>query len=68
MEFYDLTKTVREQRYQDIQNDILQDMRQDDLTLSTAYFDDSDTYIRKAAYLGVGKIFKQKQIDIDALY
>ena len=67
MGFYDLPKAEREKCCQDIQNDILRGLRQGDFTVSTAYFNDSDTYIRKAAYLGAGKIFKQKQIDTNTI-
>jgi hypothetical protein len=56
--FYDLSKAEREQRYKDIQNDIARDLQGNDYTVTDAYFDDADTYVRKAAYLGVGRLFK----------
>jgi len=59
MGFYDLSKTEREQKYKDIQNNILNDLQSDEYTATAAYFNDADTYIRKAAYLGVGRLFKQ---------
>ena len=49
MSFYDLSKTEREQKYKGIQNDIASDLRQGEFSVITAYFDDADTYIRKAA-------------------
>jgi hypothetical protein len=59
MGFYDLSKSEREQKYQDIQDDILRGLLQGESDRTAVYFDDADTYIRKAAYLGVGKIYKQ---------
>jgi len=58
MGFYDLAKTEREQRYRDIQADIALDLQNGELSVIAAYFDDADTYIRKAAYLGVGRLYK----------
>jgi len=59
MGFYDLSKTERDQKYKDIQDDILRGLTTGDVTMLAAYFDDTDTYIRKAAYLGIGRIYKQ---------
>ncbi|MDR0766999.1 MAG: HEAT repeat domain-containing protein [Methanosarcinales archaeon] len=67
MGFYDLTKTEREQKYKDIQSDILRGLQNGDFSVTAAYFDDTDTYIRKAAYLGVGKIHKQKLAPIETI-
>ena len=58
MGFYDLSKAEREQRYRDIQADIARDMEKGRFSVAAAYFDDADTYIRKAAYLGVGRLYK----------
>lgn len=58
MSFYDLSKSEREQKYLDIQNDILTGLIQGKHSTVVRYFNDSDTYIRKAAYLGVGRIYK----------
>ena len=60
MGFYDLPKADREQKYKDIQDDILRCLISDDHAIAAAYFNDADTYIRKAAYLGVGRIYKQE--------
>ena len=67
MSFYDLSKTEREQKYKGIQNDIASGLHQGEFSVTTAYFDDADTYIRKAAYLGVGKLFKQKNTLINTI-
>lgn len=58
MSFYDLSKAQRIQKYADIQNDILNGLIQDDISSIYKYFDDEDTYIRKAGYLGIGRLYK----------
>jgi len=60
MGFYDLTKLEREQKYKDIQSYILRGLTGDDFSMTISYFDDGDTYIRKAAYLGIGRMFKSE--------
>lgn len=62
MSFYTLSKTEREQKCRGIQDDIACDLWQDEFSVTTAYFDDADTYTRRAAYLGVGKLFKQNLV------
>lgn len=58
MGFYDLTKTERIQVVETIHNHILKSIKagQSDVPV---YFSDEDTYIRKTAYLAIGKIFNQ---------
>ena len=58
MGFYDLTKSEREQKYKDIQFGIMHDLRHGDFSAAAVCFNNFDTYIRKAAYLGVGNLFK----------
>jgi len=58
MGFYDLSRAEREQKYQDTQSDILRDLQKGDFSTTAAYFYDADTYIRKAAYLAIGNLFK----------
>jgi hypothetical protein len=60
MGFYDLSKSERERKYQDIQDDILRGLLQGESDGTEVYFGDADTYIRKAAYLGVGRIYRQE--------
>ncbi|MGL4484155.1 MAG: HEAT repeat domain-containing protein [Anaerovoracaceae bacterium] len=61
MGFYDLTKEERRQRYEDIQVEIFRGLKENNILLLEKYFDNDDTYIRKAAYLAVGKIYKAGQ-------
>lgn len=58
MSFYDLSKEQREQKYSDVQNEILLDLAQGAFSAIYKYFNDADTYIRKAGYLAVGKLYK----------
>ena len=67
MSFYELSKTQREQKYRDIQSDIFWDLCQSEFSMTTTYFDDADTYIRKAAYLGVGRLFKQNLVPVSVI-
>ena len=75
MGFYELNKDERKQRVEQIHNDIQIDIEKKTSTkpalslsnVSLKYFSDDDTYIRKAAYQSVGKIYfstkpLQKQI------
>lgn len=57
MGFYDLTKVERAQKVADIQYDLLQVVKTKNSPLHIQYFDDEDTYIRKAAYQGLGRIY-----------
>jgi hypothetical protein len=57
MAFYDLSKQERARLVAVISNDILTGLRTGELKTIVAYFGDQDTYIRKAAYLSVGKIY-----------
>ncbi len=69
MKFYDLSKEERQKKYAEIQNRLHEAVvkKEDDAFLS--FFDDPDTYIRKAAYLGVGKIYIQHpQLLTDILF
>ena len=59
MSFYDLNKEERNERAAQIHADIQADLKaktQDSILL---FYSDEDTYIRKAAYLATGKIYKQ---------
>ena len=59
MRFYDLSKEERELKYKEIQNDILNDLKNNKYNKTLDYFNDDDTYIRKAGYIGVGKLYNQ---------
>lgn len=58
MSFYDLSKGEREQKYIDIQNEILHDLIHGEYSSFYKYFNDTDTYVRKAGYLGLAKLYK----------
>jgi HEAT repeat protein len=70
MIFYTLSKSQRAQLVLEIYNDILADIRYNRTEKVLLYFSDDDTYIRKAAYLNIGKIYfihKELAITIIAL-
>jgi hypothetical protein len=58
MGFYDLDKTERDQFIIAIHDSLLNTIRSNQQT-TPIYFSDEDTYIRKTAYLAVGRIYKQ---------
>ena len=57
MAFYDLSKEARQQRVSEIYQHLLADLQAGTATHFQHYFSDEDTYIRKAAYQSVGRIF-----------
>ncbi|GDX51087.1 hypothetical protein LBMAG27_01340 [Bacteroidota bacterium] len=59
MSFYQLNKTERQKLVTKISNDILSDIEKATNKKVSQYFSDDDTYIRKTAYLAIGKIYKQ---------
>ena len=59
MGFYDLTKAERDNVVMQIKNNLLSDLESNIQTHHLHYFSDEDTYIRKTAYLELGKIYKQ---------
>lgn len=58
MAFYDLPKHEREKLSQNIQAALLSDVQYNQNNQFVKYFSDEDTYIRKCAYLAVGKLYK----------
>ncbi|WP_276134942.1 HEAT repeat domain-containing protein [Polluticoccus soli] len=58
MAFYDLSKPQRELLCKEIETLLVNDLQSDSLTHFLHYFSDEDTYIRKTAYLAVGRISK----------
>ncbi|MBX2925662.1 MAG: HEAT repeat domain-containing protein [Chitinophagaceae bacterium] len=58
MAFYDLNKEQRLELVDEINRDILADVQKGKNSSITNYFSDEDTYIRKTAYLTIGKIWK----------
>ncbi|KQC31369.1 HEAT repeat domain-containing protein [Flagellimonas eckloniae] len=67
MGFYDLPKNERSLLVQTIDSDILEGFVQKKESIVLNYFSDDDTYIRKTGYLAVGKIHKNKALEIDSL-
>src|SRR6201998_1393383 len=57
MAFYDIPKPERDKLVEQINNDILSEIIKDRKKKITSYFSDEDTYIRKTAYLAIGKIY-----------
>lgn len=59
MSFYQLNKTERQKIVDKINIAILSDIEKATDKKIIQYFSDDDTYIRKTAYLAIGKIYKQ---------
>ena len=57
MAFYDLPKAEREQLVLLIHKRLLHDLEQASGSYIEAYFNDADTYIRKSAYIAMGRIY-----------
>ncbi|MBS9462950.1 HEAT repeat domain-containing protein [Flagellimonas sp. 389] len=64
MGFYDLSKEKRKDLVHKIESDILHDFQKKETESIFKYFSDEDTYIRKAGYLTIGKIYKNGTIDV----
>lgn len=60
MAYYDLSKTERIKTVEKIREALEHDLRLQQDKNFLVHFDDEDTYIRKAAYLSVGKIVKDR--------
>ena len=63
MSFYALSETERKLKKDEIAEAVSQSITQNDYDIALPYFADEDTYIRKAAYQAVGKLY-EKQADI----
>ncbi len=59
MGFYDLGKEERAAVALQIQDDICRELQKKGLKKTLSYCSDADTYIRKNAYLAIGKIYKE---------
>ncbi|MFW0735986.1 HEAT repeat domain-containing protein [Flavobacterium sp. T12S277] len=63
MGFYDLPKQEREELVSKIKEDIHKDLSNSKTQKINQYFSDEDTYIRKAAYLSIGRLyFENKEL------
>jgi hypothetical protein len=61
MGFYDHTKEERNKLVEKINRNIFSDIQNNKVGFIKEYFSDEDTYIRKAAYQAIGKIFFTNQ-------
>lgn len=61
MSFYDLSKEQRVKLVEEINSNILTELKNKKQTHILNYFSDEDTYIRKTAYLAIGKIYKAEE-------
>jgi len=57
MGFYDISPTERAEMTAQIQHQLLENLQKGELHSCIEYFSDDDTYIRKAGYLGMGRIY-----------
>ncbi|MCC6286387.1 MAG: HEAT repeat domain-containing protein [Chitinophagaceae bacterium] len=62
MGFYDLNKQQRAKKVAGIVSIITNELEKEDYLQTTGYFSHSDTYIRKAAYLSIGRIYFSRQL------
>ncbi len=60
MAFYDLSKEERVKKAAEIQFQLREAVKNTNEDTFLAYFSDEDLYIRKAAYLGVGRIYNSE--------
>jgi HEAT repeat protein len=68
MSFYDLSKPKRVELVEKINAEILSELKSAKSKAILNYFSDEDTYIRKTAYLALGKIYKiEKHLHKDIL-
>jgi HEAT repeat protein len=61
MAFYDLPKQQRAMLVAEIQENITSDLTQNTTSFILEHFSNNDTYIRKAGYLAVGRIYKANE-------
>lgn len=57
MSFYDLSKDEREKHVKKIHADLFIDLKHNSTEKIIQYFSDEDTYIRKSAYIAIGRIY-----------
>src|SRR5947207_550295 len=60
MGFYDVPLKERQNLVKKIENEIESDLGSSTIQNILKYFSDKDTYIRKTAYLGIGKLYFAK--------
>lgn len=62
MTFYSLTKDIRVKLTLKINNEILADIKKGNSRNIHRHFSNEDTYIRKVAYIAIGKIYKEFKV------
>lgn len=67
MGFYDLSKEERQVLVNAIQADALKGLKEQNLNVVIPHFSNEDTYIRKTAYLAVGKIHSSGQLSTEEI-
>ena len=60
MGFYDLSKEERTKLVAEIQHSLLLDLKNNQNTFFIKYFSDEDTYIRKAGYESIGRLYNSE--------
>ncbi len=61
MSFYDLAKEDRVKLVEQIKTHIVSEIKSSKLKQTIDYFSDEDTYIRKSAYLSIGRIYLEEK-------
>lgn len=61
MGFYNLSKEERKTLVETIDQNIADDLSKGKIDRLVEYFSDEDTYIRKAGYQAIGKIYRKKK-------
>lgn len=67
MGFYDLSKEERKELVEKIDSEILEGFKTGNEQIILPYFSDEDTYIRKAGYQAVGKIYKNRTLGMSRI-
>jgi hypothetical protein len=67
MAFYDLSKNERDILAHEMRNHLLEDIMKRQTIYHREYFADDDTYVRKTAYLAVGKIYSSGDASLKAI-
>lgn len=67
MGFYDLSKEERKRFCETVLQDIVHDLQKGRNTTMLKYFSDRDTYIRKAGYIAVGKVYRTKKVNFNII-
>ena len=60
MNFYDLSKAERSKKVADIQFELQEATKKNEIEVYLEHFGDEDIYLRKAAYLGIGRIYSAR--------